>query len=413
MASLLVVLIILGCAAYQYFKGTLAKALATIIIAVCASIAAFGYFEVLANVFIGRGGNSRFPALVPWAQPLCFALLFIVVFAILQTLAMQLTRKPVDLGFLPERIGRVVCGIFLGLMLSGLLLTFLVMAPLPNKYPYQRFDQGKPDTEKANKVLLNADGFMTGWFSIISSGSLSGKKGFATLHPNFLDQVFLNRHNTDDISIITTSQAIEIPKKAVWPAPQGLKDSNGQPVSPKSGHNLTIVRVAIKKGAIKDAGKFTLSQLRLICKQKGDAKDPLTGKGSNVYPIGYLKEADQIQVSSVIQIVSGDFKDGNREKEIDFVFGVPDGFEPVLVEFKLNNIAQIPRSAIISSADQAPAPALFTPSSGSKKDSRRSNSPSQQGNSNPPKQSGTPSSSREGELSDISKSVIGDQFEEE
>ena len=366
MDSLLILLIILGCAVYQYFKGTLVKAFATIIITVCVSVVAFGYFEVLANVFVSRGGNSRFPSLVPWAQPLCFALLFIVVFGILQTLAMQLTRKPVDLGFLPERIGRVVCGIFLGLMLSGLLLTFLVMAPLPNKYPYQRFDQGKPDTEKPNKALLNADGFVTGWFIIISSGSFSGKKSFATLHPNFLDQVFPNRHSADDdVSIITSSQAIKIPKKAVWPAPQGLKDSNGQPVPLKTGHNLTIVRVGIKKSALQDAGKFTLSQLRLICKPKGYTKDPLTGKGRNVYPIGYLKAADQIEVSSRIQIERDDFERDALQKEIDFVFRVPNDFEPVLVEFKLNNIAQIPRSAIVS-ADQAPPPALFTQTSKSK-----------------------------------------------
>ncbi|MEE9370318.1 MAG: hypothetical protein V3W45_02500, partial [Sedimentisphaerales bacterium] len=98
MASLLVVLIISGCVVYQYFKGTFVKAFATLIIAITASIVAFGYFEILANVFVSRGGNSRAPYLVPWAQPLCFALLFIVVFGTLQTLATLLTRKPVDMG---------------------------------------------------------------------------------------------------------------------------------------------------------------------------------------------------------------------------------------------------------------------------------------------------------------------------
>ena len=44
MASLAVVLIILGCAAYQYFKGTFVRAFATIIIAICASVAAFAFF---------------------------------------------------------------------------------------------------------------------------------------------------------------------------------------------------------------------------------------------------------------------------------------------------------------------------------------------------------------------------------
>ena len=221
MVDLIVVLIVLGCAALLYLKSTLVKAFAALIIAVCASVVAFGYFELLANVFIGRD------LLIPWAQPISFALLFILTFAVLQTAAIQLIRQPVDLGLWPERIGRVVCGIFLGLFLSGLLLTALAMAPIPNKYPYQRFDQRYPDAEHPNKVLLNPDGLATGLFGVISSGSLSGKRSFATLHPDFIDQAFLNRHNTSEgVPGITKSQAIEVPKKnAAWYAPEGINYS--------------------------------------------------------------------------------------------------------------------------------------------------------------------------------------------
>ena len=359
MANLLVVLIVLGCVAYQYLKGTLVKSFTTIIITICAGIVAFGYFEPLANVFVSRSGNGRWPSLVLWAQTLSFVLLLVLAFAILQTIAAQLTRRPVDLGLLPERIGRIVCGIFLGLIISGLLLTALVMAPLSNKYPYQRFDRAAPDTEKPDKVLFNADGFVTGWFSIVSSGSFSGKRSFAVLHPSFLNQTFLNRHKVaDGIPIITDSQAIEVPsKKAAWPAPEGLSDSTGKPIPSKGGHNLTIVRVGIKRKAIKSAGKFTLSQLRLVCKQKDDVKNPLAGKGKNIYPVGYLKTANQLQIKRLndeIKLERADFK--GQVKDIDFAFYVPNDFVPVLVEFKQNSIAQVPRPV---AADQAPPAASF------------------------------------------------------
>jgi len=154
MAGLVVMLIILGCAAYQYLKGTLVKSFAMIIVTICASVVAFGYFELLADVFVSRSDNSRFASVIPWAQPLSFVLLFVLAFAILQTIVTQLLSKPVDLGFLPERIGRVVCGVFLGLILSGLLLTTLAMAPLPNKYPYQRFDADRPLAEKAQQRIF-------------------------------------------------------------------------------------------------------------------------------------------------------------------------------------------------------------------------------------------------------------------
>lgn len=390
LASLSVVLIILGCAAYQYFKGTFIRAFATIIIVVCAIVAAFGFFEVLANVFISRGADSRFLSLVPWAQTLCFALLFVIVFGALQTGMTFLTHRSIDLGFLPERIGRVVCGIFLGLLLSGFLLTAIGMAPLSNKYPYQRFD------EKRSKVLLNADGFATGLFSIISRGSLSGKRSFAIIHPDFLDQVHLNRLISGTSTLTCETPAISLPKQAVWPAPQSLKaqvdeivsrlnrdgklkdESTGKSIpmpGPGSDYQPTIVRVGIKRRALStkskiNVGAFILSQLRLICKQQGYGEDPLAGAGINIYPIGHLKAADQIQVSTEIKIDSkNDFKDNAREKWIDFVFCVPRDYVPVLVEFKQNSIVEIRPSAIVT-ADKAPPPVLFTQTSKDNNDSR-------------------------------------------
>jgi len=362
-ANLVILLIISSCVAYQYLKGTFIKSFATVIIVICASVVAFGYFELLANVFISRSGNSRFSALVPWAQPLSFTLLFVLTFGILQTIVARLTHQKVDLGLLPERIGRVVCGIFLGIITSGLLLTVLAMAPLPGKYPYQRFDENRPDAEKPNKVLFNADGFATGWFSMVSKGSFSGKRSFATLHPAFLDQVFLNRHKLEDkLSITTSSNAIELPKKkaaqkaaAAWPAREDLKDTNGRPLPPKSGHSLTIVRVGIKKNALKDPGKFTLAQLRLICKQKRHAdKNPLAGKAKNVYPLGYLSAANRLQtkrLNDVITLVRSDFKNKATVRYIDFAFYVPTDSVPVLLEFKQNSIAEVPP---LVTADDAP-----------------------------------------------------------
>lgn len=422
----LVLLIILGCAAFQYFKGTLFQAIATIIIAICASVIAFGYFEFLANLIISRVDTGGLLSLVPWAQTLCFTLLFILAFAILQTGALMLVRKPVDFGFLPERIGRVVCGIFLGLILSGLLLTALQMAPIPIKFPYQRFNG------KRNKVLLNADGFTTGLFSIISKGSFSGKRSFATLHPDYLDQLFLNRIITD-ASILSGSEAIEVPmKEAVWPAPEILKKQIDQLVSElnrrgklgneSTGESITmpglvasnydsmIVRVGIKRSAVttKEAingGTFTLPQLRLICKRKGYDKDPLAGKGVNVYPIGYLKAADQIQVSKLIKIERSDFAGDERVKWIDFVFCVPSGFTPTLLEFKQNNIVQIRPNSILNAAQTPPEPVFFQSSTIKDSTKKPQKPPSQ-----PSKQSKIPP--QKDRLSGISESIIGGQLEE-
>ena len=388
MAGIVVLLIIIGCAAFQFFKGSIVRALATIIIAIFASFAAFGFFEALASVLIKRGNDGSMLALVPWAQSLSFLFLFVLVFAILQTAVIQMTNKQkIDLGLLPERIGRPVLGIILGFIISGVLLTFLVMAPLPNKYPYPRFEPRSIQVDNPKKALLNPDGFVTGLFGMISNGSFSGKRSFTGLHPNFLDQLFLNRLDSDISVVSGSSPAIEVPlDKAAWPASEALKtqveELNRQgklsrsPGKPTGSYELMVVRVGIKKTAIKpdakiNAGTFALPQLRLICKSREYDSDPLTGEGQNVYPIGYLQTANSIEVASKIEVKRDDIKGNASAKEIDFLFAVPSGYVPALVQFKLNNVVRIPANAILTDASQAPSPAVFSQSSGNEGEDRR------------------------------------------
>jgi hypothetical protein len=344
---------------------------------------------------------------------------------------------------LPERIGRVVCGLITGLLASGIVLTAFEMAPLPLSYPYPRFDPAQLDVKRPQGVLLKTNSLATGLFSFLSNSSFSGKRSFATLHPDFLDQLFLNRLlGTGEVGIVSSmAPAIEVPKPAVWPASQAIAeqvdafvselrtrggkvspDPGGAavplPVSPESGFVPTIVRVGIRKTAIRGAsglsgGAFTPSQLRVIAKRKGYGDDPFVGDGINVYPIGYLAAADKMQISPLITVATADFGDGTNAKYIDFVFCVPNGFEPALVELKLNSIVEIPRGAIVS-ADQAPAPAVFSPSPERKRDSGgrsgRSSNRSQQQQQE--QQQEAPSARQGGGLSDLSKSVTGVDVDE-
>ena len=402
-ANLSVLVIIAGCAAYQYLKGTVVKAFATIIITICASVAAFGYFELLARLLAGYA-----PSVAPWAQLLSFVLLLVVVFAILQTALSQLIRQPIDLGTWPERVGRIGCGIVLGVLVSGLALTALQMAPLPIKYPYERFGPAR------QKALLNADGLATGLFSLLSKGSFGGKVSFAALHPDYLDQLFLNRlFIGENIPIVTDSDAIEVPAKAaVWPAPDAIRNQvedqlsrldslqmPGHGTKPvllpgwqKGNYDLTVVRIGINRKALKpntpaDAGLFALPQLRLICKEKGSPQIPLAGEGVNVYPIGHLKSANELQTSLLIQLTHTDFGEQARARYIDFVFCVPRGFVPVLVEFKLNSVADVPPPV---PADQAPQVIPFVASE-VKIDSAKPDSSSRRESDRPSRQPKSPS----------------------
>ncbi len=412
-ANLGVVLIIAACVAYQYLKGSVVKAFATIIVTICAGVVAFSFFEPLAGYLSGY-----LPSVALWAQLICFVLLLVLAFAIMQTAVTQLTRQPIDLGLWPERVGRVICGLFLGLIVSGLVLTALQIGPLPINYPYQRFEQGR------QKVLLNVDGLATGLFSLLSNGGLSGKRSFATLHAGFLDQLFLNRlFIGDEIPIMTSSAAIELPAKAAaWPAPAAIRQqveellsrpdalrtpTQGTTTKPvplpgwqKGDYDLMVVRIGIKKEALKsgtpfDAGTFALSQLRLICKPTG--ADRLTGKGVNIYPIGHLRSANELQQSYLIQLQREDFEEQARVRYIDFVFCVPRGHVPVLAQFKQNSVAEVPTPV---AADRAPAVIPFVASSEITRAATTPSRPSQQEQRQDRRPSGPPRRDGLGDLTE-------------
>jgi membrane protease YdiL (CAAX protease family) len=360
-ANVLVLVIIVACVVWQYLKSTLLQAFATIIATICSTIIAFAYFEFTAVQL------CRISAIVPWAQAIAFGLLFIIVFAILLTLIEYLSKKPVKLGTLPEKIGSIICGIVLGIIIAGILLTTLILAPLPNQYPYPRFAKTATNADKPQKPLLNADGFAAGWFNIVSKGSLSGKASFTALHPDYLSQAFLNRLNlSPNIKTIADTDAIEVPRKnsrdpnsvGTWRASEQLKNTDGNPVSPKSGHYLVIVRMQLHRRAFPDVGFFTTSQIRLICTETDNADQPLTGSAINAWPIGYIKDENQLLLKKLgdqISVTPTDFKD-TKAMYIDFAFNVPLEYVPVMLGFKQSSLVEVQKPV---SPDQAPPAVPF------------------------------------------------------
>jgi len=334
-----------GCAAAQYLKGTLVKSFEMFIAALCASFVALWWYEQLSEMLIKQ------EILVDFAQLICFGMLFVITFAVLQTAVTTLTKQKIDFGVMPERVGRIAFGLLLGYVISGVLLIGAAISPLPDGYPYQRFDASRPDLKKPAKALLNPDGLLAGWFGIISSGSASGTQSFVVLHAGFIDELYLNRLNPKAAVRANASTVTTPAKAAAWPAPAGLKDSSGAAIQPIADCDLIITRVGFS-GKITTEGSLASNQLRFMCKKvdKGD-KQRLGGSAVTVYSIGYLTgdQVKKVGPKEEITINSKNAKDGTVW--IDFVLSVPKDFEPVAVGLRANAIAEV--SPMVS-ADQAP-----------------------------------------------------------
>ncbi|MBN1795594.1 MAG: CvpA family protein [Sedimentisphaerales bacterium] len=342
MTVLIVLLIIVGFILYQALKDTLARSIVTVFAIILAAVVSFAFFEQTADLIISRTTDSSRKALVDFAQPLSFILLFVIAFSVFQFLSMYLLKKHIELSPLAEKIGKVVFAAISGLIFAGIILTFTDLAPISRKITYQRFDKTNPNPDYPKKAFLNADVFATGLFCNLSSGSLSGKKSFAVVHPSLIDETFLNfLAKEKNFDILTSKPAIQVPQKnAAWFASDQLKDTNGNNITPQYGHELVIARIGIKRYG----SPFSLSQLRLICNEK-TAENPLKGIGINAYPIGYIKgnRVEKKNLSDVITVEPTDFTDGVRW--FDFVFNVPNNYVPVLVAFKQNSIVAVPKLA--------------------------------------------------------------------
>ena len=368
MATIGILLIMAGCAAYQFFKGSVVRAVATLFVALIASFIAMGFFEYIAGLLVGFEALS---AVGPWIYMICFALLFLIAFALFQTAVIALLREPIALGDLQEKVGRPVCGVLLGWVISGVVLVIASLAPLSPEYPYARFDLRNPKVEKPQRALFNPDGLICGWFSVVSRGSFSGissPKSFATLRASFLDQVYLNRQGVaQGVQIMTREQALDPnPKPSVWQAPDTLVGAeDGQPLSERPGSEAMLVRLGFKRKAIKDISPFTLSQIRVVCKPKGQASEGVSGQGVIVFPSGYMSGSTQVQTRPLgekISLSNEDFGD-QVVRTIDFLFYVPSDQVPVLAEFKFNNVISVTSfnpeqaPAVIPFAGRKPEPA--------------------------------------------------------
>jgi hypothetical protein len=405
-ATLAMVAIMAGCAAYLFLKGTLAQGIVMIFNAILAGFVAFGFYELLSQYLIKYS-----PGVAVWAPLICFLLLFVLAFALLQAAAMQLGKEKIDFGKLPEQIGRPVAGLILGYIVTGHVLVAAAMAPLPNAYPYERFDERNPHAGDPTRPLLSPDGFVAGLFGTVSKGSFSAirnPQSFAVLHAGYLDQLYLNRQKaTQGVSLLTSAVALDVPpKNGVWFAPANLRDTENKAVSPPPGTSLMLVRAGISRRALKDASKFTLSQMRLVCVLKTGAANPLAGKGEAVYPLGYIGPGGHVERKSLAEIITVEDPGGQGNSvTIDLVFGVPTNLTPELLEFKRNNVAKVSAPAAPEDAPQpipfgapaaAPAPQGEPPAG-------------QPGEPAPrrPRSSDKQKQKQKRGLSDISRSVVG------
>jgi len=316
--------------------------------AILGLIIAFSYYEGLADMLISRGHVSQ------WAQGFIFFLLFVLSFALIRVGTDYVVGANISFGEVSTRITAVIAGILTGMIISGVFVITIALLPVRKSFPYARFGE-EINTRKPDKVMLNADGFVAGFFGWVSKGSLSCGKSFDALHPDYVDGLHLNRvkptepeydkrrKKPDPIKVLTTasSESIILPKKY------------GVRIKDFGDHSRIVVKVGIKGREIADGGAadkdknvyFALSQVRLICKAKG-ASTGTSGSSIVVYPDKYKLAgkplAKEPGLDEVIKFSRNEFNK-RGVAWIDIAFNVPDNMQAAFLGFKNNTIVELPK----------------------------------------------------------------------
>jgi hypothetical protein len=355
-AELIVFAAIVITMGYLYLKGSIVKSFTFFMCALIASVVALSFFETLGRVLM----SYTFDYIGQWTFTVALVLTFVIVFIVLLIITEKVEPFELYFGDIADRVGRCVLAIPAALIFAGVLLIAVNLSPLASKWPYQRFaienKNARPD-QPDKTLALNADGFTAGFSSIISKGCMSGKKSMAVFHPQLLNELALNRTVSDETSsIIAGNEALTV-TKAYY-----ASDSFAQTLKTRTaGSKPIILETELKNSQIKEGGalfivekgtvSYTMGQVRLICTE---TPDNFKGQGEVVYPIGYIKDDGSIEEKPLleeIKLTGGDFPTGT--KKINFVFNVPAGKTPVMLEFKLNSVAEVSR---VKTADEMADP---------------------------------------------------------
>lgn len=332
LALILILIIVLLTMAVFYLKCEVLTSITTLVSAVFGLIAALGYHEILGRFILskGYGGGHVF-----WASTL---ILFVVVFAVLRTAAFQILNPKIEFSPIVKQVTSIICGGICGLLISGMLLFILAMSPLSGSLSYSRYNLAETlNPDKPNRLLINADGWVSGFFSWISRGSLSGKSSYALYHPDPLNQIHLNR--AKGAFSIAGKQALTLPgKNYIRQRDISDKDNNAKSmVVVRAGFNQQSFKLG---GAADSEGKLTLAlgQIRMICGPKVIAEG--TGIGTPIYPAGFVvnNKLDEKKLGEVITLERKEAQELRYGSAVwkDIAFVVPSNLTPKLLNYKYN-----------------------------------------------------------------------------
>ena len=391
--SIVVILLILGIAFYHFTEGFF-TALISAISAVLAAVLAVSYVEPVVHLLLHGAGADNIHAI---ALVLTFVVAYILIRQIFDKLIPGNVRTPATI----DKIGAAVMGLVAGTFDVGILVIAWQMLPFGptvsllgyNRYPltgtrsvyvhgtedqqtldsfvYDQLTDPTLDPDHEAHLWYPADDIvMDTVYRLSNGGSLAGAEPLASVHPDWLSELFGMRlgmqtgsrrvalvlPGRESVSVAALYTFSTLPAHSGYSTaspkvlntdseinPSGYKSAYATGV--KAGGPLVplVVRIALRTTATDDFDKlfrFSPGAVRLVTRP--ETSDGHFGPGKDFYPIGMLQSGKTVVTNRVDDFLFVNL--GAGDAGFDAVFMVD---KSTLVGGKNNSIAVAPGTFIV------------------------------------------------------------------
>ena len=384
---LLMLVLVAGVTFFMAIQGAY-SALLTAILTLLSAAIAVNYYAPLSQAML-------MAAIPDYADAVSLGGLFLITLIVLRVIADSLIRGNIVMYPWPDRLVAGMISLPTALLLVG--LSSISMQMLPFGQSLLLFDRFGIEGTERKSVFPYADDFAAGFISFLSKGSLSGPSEFGKLHPDWPGEVSAQRIAVQAESRhAVPSGGVKVIK--AWPLEQPLRimkfsiigryrynvkitrsEEGTRP--PKGGYQYLAVQLQVQSSAADpdEYHRFAWGQVRLV-----GVSDSISRTEVDLYAVGfgdldevgkynYIRETVPVlpeskEETNEVNIDNPDLRNYglvSRKQglgEFEVVFEVPDGFQPMFVEYKRWGRAPMPKPVEPEpTADKAQTPANPTP----------------------------------------------------
>lgn len=343
MLAIAIVCVIVGVLTYyQIFQQGLFSALIMAVLAMVSAVVALNYFEVLAALLSRIGLQSYAP------QSICLVGTFTLCLLGLREATDRLIPGNMNFPMIIDRLGGAFFSLIASLTIAGIIALGFQALPINAKFLYFDRHPNLQDLSESRGLFPNPDRFVASLMGQASNYCFAGATRFAQQHPDFAQELYLNRLALDPGS--RRESATDAIKYISGRLVEGnLRDDKGKLIDPRD-EVLVRVKIAIKSGSDKkgDSGardvdgviRFALGNVRLV--GYADPAGAHAAPGLSRYPMGVFAAGSNRVVERLALDAGKFFSTGSPQVEFLFAWPADMNKWPIrFIEFKRSARAKV------------------------------------------------------------------------